>query len=268
MRALAETTDADDLTRLHQGFSQAFDDIVRSGQPRAALEMPLVRLARRPPLLPIDEFITRLAALEKRLGGPSRGGGPAPAPAAPPPTPSAPSRQSRAPAPAPKAEPAAKSVSDAPRPAVNPPSARPPTLDTDATDPLLAFRAIVDRVRAVRPELAAFLNHAVVVRATSEHLVLGFEAGSVFERNVRAPDALLVLKGAAQDHFGVEPALAFENLTLANGKGTVATVASQNSQERTERKQAALARAKGHPQIAQVSEILGARLKEIRLPEE
>ena len=52
---LAKSTDADDLLRLHQGFSQGFDDVVRSGQPRAALEMLLVRLARRPPLLPIDD---------------------------------------------------------------------------------------------------------------------------------------------------------------------------------------------------------------------
>ena len=50
--ALAQGGDADDLVRLHQGFSQGFDDVVRSGQPRAALEMLLVRLARRPPLVP------------------------------------------------------------------------------------------------------------------------------------------------------------------------------------------------------------------------
>ena len=71
---LAEATDADDLIRLHQGFSQGFDDVVRSGQPRAALEMLLVRLARRPPLFPIDELLRRLAALEQRLGAPRAAG--------------------------------------------------------------------------------------------------------------------------------------------------------------------------------------------------
>src|SRR5262249_43934450 len=39
---LAKGTDADDLVRLHQGMSSGFDDVVRSGQPRAALEMLLV----------------------------------------------------------------------------------------------------------------------------------------------------------------------------------------------------------------------------------
>ncbi|HEY4103688.1 MAG TPA: DNA polymerase III subunit gamma/tau [Polyangiaceae bacterium] len=90
--ALAGMSDQDDLIRLHQGFSQGFDDVVRSGQPRSALEMLLVRLSRRPPLLPIDELVRRLAALEQRLGtprgpqpsgAPPRGNGPGPGRPAP-----------------------------------------------------------------------------------------------------------------------------------------------------------------------------------------
>ncbi len=57
MLELASRAEVDDLSRLFQGFSRAFDDIVRSGQPRMALEMTLVRLARRPPLLPLDELL-------------------------------------------------------------------------------------------------------------------------------------------------------------------------------------------------------------------
>jgi DNA polymerase-3 subunit gamma/tau len=66
---LAGRAEADDLTRLFQGFSRAYDDVVKSGQPRMALEMALVRLARRPPLLPLDELLSRVGDLEKRLGG-------------------------------------------------------------------------------------------------------------------------------------------------------------------------------------------------------
>ena len=55
VKALVAQESADDLVRLHQGFSRSFDDIVRSGQPRASLEMTLVRLAR-------------LRALTRRLG--------------------------------------------------------------------------------------------------------------------------------------------------------------------------------------------------------
>jgi DNA polymerase-3 subunit gamma/tau len=75
--ALAQRAETDDLSRLFQGFSRAFDDIVRSGQPRTTLEMALVRLARRPPLLALDELLARVGELERRLGGPP----PPPAPA-------------------------------------------------------------------------------------------------------------------------------------------------------------------------------------------
>ncbi|MCK6591732.1 MAG: DNA polymerase III subunit gamma/tau, partial [Polyangiaceae bacterium] len=69
VKALAERASADDLTRLHQGFSRSFDDIVRGGQPRASLEMTLVRLSRRPALLPVDELLRKIGELERRLAG-------------------------------------------------------------------------------------------------------------------------------------------------------------------------------------------------------
>ncbi|HLV20939.1 MAG TPA: DNA polymerase III subunit gamma/tau [Polyangiaceae bacterium] len=81
--SLAQRTSQDDLLRLHQGFSQGFDDVVRSGQARAALEMLLVRLARRPALIPIDDLITRLSQLERRLGGGGGTSGPAARPQEP-----------------------------------------------------------------------------------------------------------------------------------------------------------------------------------------
>ena len=57
----------EDLLRVHQGFSHHFDDVVRSVQPRAALEMSLIRLCHRPPQVPVDDLIERLIKLEKRL---------------------------------------------------------------------------------------------------------------------------------------------------------------------------------------------------------
>lgn len=77
---LASKSETDDLTRLFSGLSKGYDEIVKSGHVRAALEMTLVRLARRPPLLPLDELLTRLGDLERRLATgapppPGRGGG-------------------------------------------------------------------------------------------------------------------------------------------------------------------------------------------------
>ncbi len=67
IRAMVEPKDESDLMRLYQGFSRGFDEVVRSIDPRAGLEMLLVRLAYRPALLPLDELLHRIGHLEKRL---------------------------------------------------------------------------------------------------------------------------------------------------------------------------------------------------------
>lgn len=66
---LSREASESDLLRLHQSFSKNYDEVVRSSDPRAGLEMLLVRLALRPPLLPVDELLHRLAHLERRLLG-------------------------------------------------------------------------------------------------------------------------------------------------------------------------------------------------------
>ena len=80
-QSLAERAELDDLLRVYQGFSKSFDEVARSGHVRHALEMTLVRLSRRPALLPLDELLSRLGDLEKRIAagapppGPKGGGG-------------------------------------------------------------------------------------------------------------------------------------------------------------------------------------------------
>jgi DNA polymerase-3 subunit gamma/tau len=131
---------------------------------------------------------------------------------------------------------------------------------------LLAWRTIVQKVRETEGQLAAFLNHAMLVELTKEKILLGLESGTVFDTSlIRSPAAVSLLKAAAAAHFGKEPEIAFEAINLGQATHTVAAL---DTLEKFERKQAALTRAKDHPRIAEVTQILGARLKEIRLPEE
>ena len=73
---------AGDLARVFQGFSSDFERIVRSHAPRHTLEMSLVKLASRAPLVPVDELLARLRDLERRLAGKASPPGP-PEPASP-----------------------------------------------------------------------------------------------------------------------------------------------------------------------------------------
>jgi DNA polymerase-3 subunit gamma/tau len=67
--AIAKSSDAPDLERLFSGWARSVEDVTRAREPRWVLEMALVRLAHRPPLIPVDELLSRLADLERRVGG-------------------------------------------------------------------------------------------------------------------------------------------------------------------------------------------------------
>jgi DNA polymerase III subunit gamma/tau len=338
---LARTSDADDLIRLHQGFSQGFDDVVRSGQPRAALEMLLVRLARRPPLLPIDELVRRLASLEQRLGaprGPQPSGGPPrgqsappqPAPQRPPQAPDLASRSAeqrprepravesaRPEAPAdgrkepPPREPASREAASPEFPsrpsAPRDPPPRDPSIRRSAaaaapastTDPdfvvpdfidqsevekkpvvrvaapprapqeepkaddLAAFRAILDRVNERRAELAAFLAHAAILERVPGELKLGFEPGGMFSHGMNDKESLDLLTVLASEHFGAATKISFE-FESARAKN-IKTLATIDTEIREQKQRDAVAQAKKHRGITDAVEILGARIKDLKL---
>ncbi|MBM4245636.1 MAG: DNA polymerase III subunit gamma/tau, partial [Deltaproteobacteria bacterium] len=98
-----------DLQRWFRVLLEALEEMSRSPYPRLVLEMTLVQMATLAPLVPLDQLVARLEALERRAGGGDDGHGarlarPTPAGAAP--RPSAPSGSGPA-----------RAASTAPRPA-------------------------------------------------------------------------------------------------------------------------------------------------------
>jgi DNA polymerase-3 subunit gamma/tau len=248
VEALARAANTDDLVRLHQGFSSGYDDVVKSGQPRAALEMLLVRLARRPPLVPIDDWVGRLGALERRLGGggpgpgrerppAARAEGESPKPAPPKPRePRTSTTSERAPA-AGEPPPRSQQATSSPEKGVSSPvearsQAAPPA------DPLETWRKVVDQIGIDRPDLAAFLARAAPLEAAPGAVVLAFTeddpSAVETERNLE-----LVARAAT---------LAFETPTtvrVIKDSGlmkTKRTLAGLNSEEGERQRRAAIAK--------------------------
>jgi DNA polymerase-3 subunit gamma/tau len=258
---------ADDLVRLHQGFALGYDDVVRSGQPRAALEMLLVRLARRPPLVPIDDWVGRLGALERRLGG----GGPGPsrerAPAARAEGPAqkpAPARPREAESPAPTNRPSGtRSEPQRAEPARNETKAPAPAEPATSTDPLETWRKVVDHIGIDRPDLAAFLARAAPLEAAPGNVVIAFSEDDVSavetERNLE-----LVAKGATQVF---EAKTAVRVVKDSAAMKNVRTLAGLNSEEGERQRRAAIAKVKNHPRVTEAVEVLGARIKDLKLGE-
>jgi DNA polymerase III subunit gamma/tau len=237
---IAHAADGDDLLRLHHGFSRAYDEIVRSFQPRAALEMALVRLARRPPLLPIDDLVSRLGDLERRLGD-----GPSPPPGS----------GGRAPAglaSRPGAAPASRTAPSGGR--------RGPTA-TGSVD-LDAWRSVLDRVRAVRPALASVLEHAAPIAFSAERVVLGYEPESLLALQATEASAVDLLGQLVRAHFQANTEITFD---LAAEARSVPSIAAINGELERERIEAARQAIVDHPLVKAAIDILGAELKDVRV---
>ena len=282
---LASSAEIDDLSRLFQGLSRAFDDIVRSGQPRMALEMTLVRLARRPPLLPLDELLARVADLERRLSAAAptsslpRGGGsggsargsvsphaPTISPLAGSPDPSASrTRGSLALADPPKGyplevvTPAERAAENRERVLVSVPLAA-----TAATE-VEAWRTIVERVRAVRPPLASVLEHAMPLEISATRVVIGFDPSAAFlALRAEEPDALDLLTREVRGHFGAPTRVDLRSSAqVSQGVRTVAAIDAENRATEVTRARAAV---ESHPLVQEAIRLFGAQLRDVRLP--
>ncbi len=290
VQQLAAGADADDLNRLYHGFSQGFDEVVKSERPRMALEMLLVRMARRPPLLPIDDLVSRLAALERRLSG--GGTGPQaqqrPAPAQRPPHDSAAAEQQgyagrqrdpRSPAPsskapaddrggeppvAPRSAPVAKPPErERPRPLVptSAPAPEPAALAQSVEELDQLYAQILAILEAERPDLAAMLGHAIPLKLVVESVIVGWPPEAMLVASDK--ESVAALGRAAEKHFGKPTAVSFEfDSERSRGRKSLAAA---DSQERAERTKAAYAAAQKHERITEAVEILGAKLKELKL---
>jgi DNA polymerase-3 subunit gamma/tau len=136
LKELAPRFSEADLVRGFHLLATTEKEIKDSAEPRFQLEMGLVRLAQIRRLRPLEELLTRLEALEKRVGGGSDGpGGGAVSGASAPPVTAPPVGSASAP-PASGAPPVAPPppVRSSPSPAVMPPPiAPPPVARTTAT---------------------------------------------------------------------------------------------------------------------------------------
>jgi DNA polymerase-3 subunit gamma/tau len=283
--ALAQRAEVDDLLRLFNGFSKSFDDVAKSGQARAALEMTLVRLAKRPPLIPLDELLVRLGDLERRLGGapstgPRTGGGGSgssrASSSAHVTTSSVPSTQIpkmpafEAPvrgalALAPRPRPIAEPTSDT-QLKVEDPTPIPPVViaQKTAAGGMDDWRAIVERVRAGHPGLASALEHAVPIEVSRARVALGYAPDDFLGHHASEEPSVAVLTKAVQAHFGVAVPIQIDTKHRGGKGGSVHAI---DSAERRAEIAKARAAVEQHPVVREIVRLFDAELRDIKLPE-
>jgi len=150
--------------------------------------------------------------------------------------------------------------------AVRTPPARPalpPAVSVISAEALVAWRAIVDRVADERPELGAFLARSAPLEVEAGSIKLGFGGTEPFVAQVQ--QALASIEQAASDHFGVATKVVIDaDEKRAAG---IASIASLDAEEEERKRRAALVKVKNHPRVTEAVEVLGARLKELKLAE-
>jgi DNA polymerase III subunit gamma/tau len=285
-RELAEAVDVLELQRAFAATSRLTDDVARTGAPRTVLEMGLVRIATRPALRGVDELLTRLDALERRLGGGGRGnppgpggGRPGPKPRPSPtgrgraaaeagarsaPEPAAPSPATRAPTPEPPpappptaarapAPPAASTPTHAAAPAPTSPHHGSNDAVAPPGDMMGTWAAVLAALAEDRPDLAPIMKYAVPIEVSGTNLALGFARGSLHRRLADGPEAREALRVAAGRVLGSHPEL---RLTDAAPDAPVGpTMAEVEARRREDDRQQTRQRALSHPRVQDAMQI-------------
>jgi len=133
-----------------------------------------------------------------------------------------------------------------------------------------AFRAILDRVAAVRPALKAVLEHATLVEVSPRRLSLWFESSgpggdSFLATQAREENALALLGDAARAHFGADTEVRVDSGPRPPG-ATGATLAAIDAETRRVASDQARQAVEKHPLVAAAVRLFGAELREVRLP--
>jgi DNA polymerase-3 subunit gamma/tau len=136
--------------------------------------------------------------------------------------------------------------------------AAPPAVATEAH---AALRAIIERLPDERFELRAFLARSAPLEAIAGTLVLGFAPGEPFVGEVERE--LKLIERVATEHFGAATVVSVAR--DSDRVGPVATLATLDAEEEERQRRAALAKVRNHPRVTEAVEVLGARVKELKL---
>ncbi|MDD2337317.1 MAG: DNA polymerase III subunit gamma/tau, partial [Geobacteraceae bacterium] len=229
--AILEQASAGTLDQLQRYLSillKAEAEMSFSGFTRLILEMALLKMCTLLPVVPVDQIIERLKALEGGFG--KKVSSPVAAPLVP---------QSKA-------------------PAVTPPSAE--LSHSDSTqEGWLGFVAFVNREKK---GLGKVLEHGRPLQFTAKDVEIGFPAGSFHLSCLQDADSLVALTELAARFFKATPTV---RLTPLNGenRGLPSTVQEKKSLEADGRQKKLEETARKHPLITAAVEIFQAEIAEI-----
>ncbi len=249
-----------DLQRHLSLLLKAEAEIAHASFPRLILEMALIKMATLAPALPVQELLSRLAALEAEPRSPQR------AASAPQQTSSGQQQTASSPqqtrpqeAPPRETQPATRVAQDAGNlaapGAVTPagvagaasgPASAAPATDCDAGD---LWGSLVRFVKGKKPMLGSELEQLYPVKVSRELMEIGCLTGSYQLKRMQDPEQLAELKGLALAHFGVPTVVKIVVLSEVPS-GVPPTLSEKKTLEDAQRKAELRRAAEEHPLVA------------------
>lgn len=241
---------------------KAESDMGHSTFARLILEMALLKMATLSPVVPINDILERLKALEGRTGGALI------ASASPTWEPSLPHGASKGRAVGSGSKTMERSA-EVPGPAASPPRQEPAAAERCAAPQAAegaqngdSWVAFVSYIQGKKPMLASFLEHGHPLKISASQLEIGFLNGSFQLSRLRDPDAAAELQMLAREFFRVETMVKLVSLT---GEIVVPpSILEKKSLEAADRKQRMKEVAASHPMITAALEIFGGEIGEVK----
>ncbi len=251
----AEKFSREEIHSLFRALLTAYDEVARSAFPRLVLEMTLTRVARRKPILSIEEALEKLRAMEERLIG--EGASPAPLPAGP-------TLEERISQPeADEEEPKPEAAPRDRKPDIRPQECVPKELPEGSRE---VWRELVQFAKKKKPPLASILERGVPLSLDRDRLEIGYLENSFYLERMQEPETLSVVKALCSEFFK-EPV----QVQICGIKSD-SPVPRENGedQDRTRRnsKQERDKEALNHPLVREAINIFGGGLWKLKTPKE
>ena len=231
----AEKLSLEEIHSLFRSLLAAHDEAARSAFPRLVLEMTLARVARRKPILSVEEVLERLRAMEERLGG---GVIPSPLPL--------------------------QSSASPPTPTEEPGKLRVPEGGRVAEETMAAWKEFVTFAKKKKPPLASVLAHGYPLSLEEKLLEIGYPEKSFYLERMQEVDNRAFLETLCSEFFqrpmqvrisGMSP----DSAPRGNAGPGGERIERKNSQRDRE------AEALNHPLVREAINIFGGRVVEVKL---
>ena len=257
LKKQADRFQLDPLNQLFGFLLKGEEEIAQSTFTRTMLEMTLIRMAMLRPLLPVDEIIRKLEALEKghAPSGKKMTQGSLPAGTVLPPTP-----ERKAAPPIPRVEnvnlPEEEKGDSGGSPETEAPNETP---QADKADKEEVWGELIDFVRARNPVLGSFLALGGLIGISGDRIEIGFEKDSFHYERMKERENLNQLEQFCSDFLKKEAKVVISSLEGENRpRGTITSGRRENS--RMEGKESSEKGVGEHPLIQEALRLFDGKI--------